>query len=53
MEHVLKGGRLPVPTNCPRQFLSLMQDCWNQDSRYRPWFPDIVNILDDMLDSFT
>lgn len=52
MEHVLRGDRLPIPSCCPSHYVSLMQECWNQDPRYRPWFPDIVNILDDMCKFF-
>lgn len=48
MEFVLQGDRPPIPANTPSQYNTLLQECWNQNPRYRPWFADIINILLDM-----
>ncbi|XP_077978736.1 mitogen-activated protein kinase kinase kinase 20-like [Glandiceps talaboti] len=45
-----KNERLTVPTSCPRLFADLMQQCWDEDAKKRPSFPEILARLEQMLD---
>jgi len=43
---VLEGNRPPVPIYCPPFFRTLMKQCWQEDSTKRPFFPEIIKILE-------
>ncbi|XP_046881577.1 ephrin type-A receptor 2a [Hypomesus transpacificus] len=51
MKAINEAFRLPAPMDCPSTVYQLMLQCWLQDRSKRPRFPDIVNILDKLLQS--
>ncbi|XP_007896987.1 tyrosine-protein kinase JAK2 [Callorhinchus milii] len=38
MTEILKGNRLPLPQNCPREIYDMMLNCWNCHPEQRPTF---------------
>ena len=42
---VVHGRRPVIPHHCPREFASLIQDCWHQDHTKRPPFRRILEQL--------
>ena len=43
MERVCKKGeRPPIPTNCPSEIASLMNDCWNANRTSRPHITQVL-----------
>ena len=43
------GMRLPVPKQCPEQFHQLMLQCWTSDPSKRPFFPFIIQQIENLL----
>jgi len=48
---VMKGYRLPQPSNCPNEVYQLMLKCWNINSDERPSFKDLFDQLTAILPS--
>jgi len=47
---VTSGNRLRVPTvDTPVEIRRMIEDCWAQDPKARPSFPDILVVLDGLL----
>uniref|UniRef100_A0A7S0VEY4 Protein kinase domain-containing protein n=1 Tax=Polytomella parva TaxID=51329 RepID=A0A7S0VEY4_9CHLO len=42
---VLAGGRPDVPLSCPRPFQEMIQLCWDEDSKKRPTFVQLLDSL--------
>lgn len=41
-----RGDRLPCPPNCPQHvYVDLMSPCWSSESRDRPSFSDICDVI--------
>lgn len=48
-----KGDRLPCPQQCPQQvYVELMTPCWKSESRDRPSFSDICDVINTMATFF-
>ncbi|KAK3911076.1 Tyrosine-protein kinase hopscotch [Frankliniella fusca] len=48
-----RGDRLPCPTNCPQQiYVELMTPCWRSESRDRPSFSDICDVIKSIMTIF-
>jgi sterile alpha motif and leucine zipper-containing kinase AZK len=49
IESLVRNGSRPdleaVPPDCPPKLLDLMIQCWAQDPKKRPTFPDILEVL--------
>lgn len=45
LERILAGERLPIDPRWPRDFVALMQRCWQLDSSERPTFVEIGSFL--------
>src|SRR6266498_2504704 len=43
---ICKGFRPPITTSAPKDYIELMQECWNSDPNKRPIANDISNIFD-------
>lgn len=48
ISEVKKGVRLPIPPNCPKFLMELINNCWNPNPDYRPTFHDIIETLKPM-----
>lgn len=48
MNHVLTGNRLNIPPLCPPSIFSLMERCWEEDPKKRPFFYEIVKELSSL-----
>ncbi|XP_064601187.1 proto-oncogene tyrosine-protein kinase receptor Ret-like isoform X2 [Liolophura sinensis] len=47
---LLKSGyRMDRPENCSDELYAVMQKCWKAEPQRRPYFIDLVNIFDSML----
>ncbi|XP_072760193.1 uncharacterized protein Ack-like isoform X3 [Anoplolepis gracilipes] len=40
--------RLEQPECCPKDYFSLMQQCWQHESQKRPKFSELINLLPDL-----
>jgi serine/threonine protein kinase len=45
MNQITSGERPPLPVGLPQACCDLITDCWNQNPRLRPTFPEIVGRL--------
>ena len=45
MMHVIGGGRLPKPADCPDALWKELQKCWEEDKTRRPSFVDLHSML--------
>ncbi|XP_076858915.1 mitogen-activated protein kinase kinase kinase 20 isoform X2 [Brachyhypopomus gauderio] len=45
---VEKNERLTIPSSCPASFAGLMTQCWESDAAKRPFFKEILSILETM-----
>ncbi|XP_028393591.1 proto-oncogene tyrosine-protein kinase receptor Ret-like [Dendronephthya gigantea] len=48
--HVESGGRMTKPPHCSNEVYKIMSNCWKIDPKERPTFPEILQVLRDMLD---
>ena len=48
---VISGKRLPVPRDMPASYAAIMQACWAHDPARRPTFAQVVEMLQEALDS--
>ena len=48
---VISGKRLPVPRDMPAAYAAIMQACWAHDPARRPTFAQVVEMLQEALDS--
>lgn len=49
MSLIVNGGRLEPPNGIPDQIYTLMLACWSTVDTDRPYFDDIIEILNSML----
>jgi len=49
---VTKGKRPKIPKFTPKDWMKLVEKCWNQKPEKRPTFPQILDTLDVMWSSF-
>jgi hypothetical protein len=42
---VLEGKRPPIPSECPRAYAKVMQQCWHARAEKRPPVSDVVAFL--------
>ena len=47
-----KGETLDIPLNCPDDYRSLMEECWDQDPNERPAFDAILTQIENILDKY-
>jgi len=48
---VVKGDRLPIPSDMPALYAQIMCECWQQDPSKRPTFAQVVKELQDAVDA--
>uniref|UniRef100_A0A182LY47 receptor protein-tyrosine kinase n=1 Tax=Anopheles culicifacies TaxID=139723 RepID=A0A182LY47_9DIPT len=53
MRKVRDGYRLEKPEHCRRELYNIMFYCWAQDPNERPGFPEVVEMLDRLLQTET
>lgn len=51
LDFIKQGNRLPKPETCPIEIFELMLDCWQTDGRYRPTFDQIVERIENLINS--
>lgn len=49
LKHILNGGRLHQPSNCPSILFELMKQCWSDKMTNRPSFRHLEEQLEDIL----
>lgn len=50
LSYINAGGRLPLPTGCPKSLYNLMMDCWKKGPNERPSFQDLQETLHKLRD---
>ncbi|XP_055027857.2 proto-oncogene tyrosine-protein kinase ROS isoform X2 [Misgurnus anguillicaudatus] len=50
LSYINAGGRLPLPTGCPKSLYNLMMDCWKKGPNERPSFQDLQETLHRLRD---
>nr|CAD7575383.1 unnamed protein product [Timema californicum] len=53
MKKVRDGYRLDKPEHCRRELYNIMYYCWDKDAKERPTFPELVQLLEQLLLSET
>jgi serine/threonine protein kinase len=53
MEDIVKGRMLPIPSDCPPEFSTIMKQCWNINPDKRPTFKQTLEMLQFIYDSLT
>jgi hypothetical protein len=43
------GTRLKAPNGCPEEIYDIMNDCWEEDAKFRPTFTAIVQKIEPFL----
>ncbi|ESO90221.1 hypothetical protein LOTGIDRAFT_145808, partial [Lottia gigantea] len=51
MEAILSGKRLECPGHCNKEFFDVMESCWTREPADRPSFNELVQTLEDQLES--
>ncbi|XP_032822199.1 tyrosine-protein kinase Src42A-like isoform X1 [Petromyzon marinus] len=53
LEELEHGYRMPCPTNCPRDFYSIMYNCWHKEEACRPSFLQLDHQLEDLITDYS
>ena len=47
LDHLIKGYRMPRPTDCPEKLYSIMLNCWSSQFTERPSFSSLNQMLEN------
>lgn len=49
---LMQNARPPLPTACPVKLSHLINRCWSSNPDKRPYFDEIISILEDYSEAF-
>uniref|UniRef100_UPI00358F8356 tyrosine-protein kinase Src42A-like isoform X1 n=2 Tax=Myxine glutinosa TaxID=7769 RepID=UPI00358F8356 len=53
LQEVERGYRLSCPLACPRDFYTIMRDCWRREEEKRPSFHHLEHRLEDLITDYS